>query len=346
MKTMILGGRSVIVEDGGYEVHLGTGEVPVLSVPGDLLTVYQPVIGYQAVMLWIHLKYHAMCQQVFLPDTLYESGFSQEDIEAAFDRLTVFGLVSETEEGAMVVHEPLVRPLFDRFFKHASNDGGDKGEESASPSHVKAKAASAGASGQPYKSSSGQSYVDDRDEAQSSSLRVVETSKDDNGSKTDASSVTASPLTKRGKAGGVLTLVDTDRAMPGPEDPDMQAVIQIYQKRIGMIGPTQYEKIRFWVEEQGMDGAVVAIAIEETVRSADVPRISYLEGILRNWYNDGIRTFTELKEHKKVSKVLSGGKDGGRRVHKEGTANASAYESISPEKVAKWKELYPDEYDG
>lgn len=154
-----------------------------------------------------------------------------------------------------------------------------------------------------------------------------------------------SPLTKRRKASNMLQLVDVAEGSTGSENPDMQAVVQIYHKRIGMIGPTQYEKLRFWVEEMGMEGAVVAVAIEETVRSAEVPRISYLEGILRNWYNDGIRTFAELQERKNASKVLSSSSDQEERDSHEGYANASAYQSVSADMVAKWKELYPDEYD-
>lgn len=154
-----------------------------------------------------------------------------------------------------------------------------------------------------------------------------------------------SPLAKRRKASRMLRLVEpTGEAEP--ENPDMQAVMQIYHKRIGMIGPTQYEKLRFWIEEMGLEGAVVALAIEETVRSAEVPRISYLEGILRNWYNDGIRTLADLHERKRASKVLSG--EEARSKHDrplEGTPNAAAYQSVSAELVAKWKELYPDEYD-
>ena len=145
----------------------------------------------------------------------------------------------------------------------------------------------------------------------------------------------------------MLRLVEPATEGPEPENPDMQAVMQIYHKRIGMIGPTQYEKLRFWIEEKGLEGAVVALAIEETVRSAEVPRISYLEGILQNWYNDGIRKLADLHERKKASRVLFG--DDARTKSDrplEGTPNAAAYQSVSSELVAKWKELYPDEYDG
>lgn len=141
----------------------------------------------------------------------------------------------------------------------------------------------------------------------------------------------------------MLKLVESPGEAPEPENPDFKAVVQIYHKRIGMIGPTQYEKLRFWVEEQGMEGAVVALAIEETVQSAEVPRISYLEGILRNWYNDGIRTLADLQEKRRASKVLSGGAS--ERNGHEGMPNAAAYQSVSEEMVNRWKELYPDEYD-
>ena len=141
----------------------------------------------------------------------------------------------------------------------------------------------------------------------------------------------------------MLKLVESPGEASEPENPDFKAVVQIYHKRIGMIGPTQYEKLRFWVEEQGMEGAVVALAIEETVQSAEVPRISYLEGILRNWYNDGIRTLADLQERRRASKVLSGGAS--ERSEHEGSPNAAAYQSVSEEMVNRWKELYPDEYD-
>lgn len=153
-----------------------------------------------------------------------------------------------------------------------------------------------------------------------------------------------SPLSKRRRRSPMLKLVESPEEAVEPENPDMKAVIQIYHKRIGMIGPTQYEKLRFWVEEQGMEGAVVALAIEETVHSAEVPRISYLEGILRNWYNDGIRTLADLQERKRASKVLSGAAQTEGSEH-EGKPNAAAYQSVSEEMVNRWKELYPDEYD-
>jgi DNA replication protein DnaD len=51
-----------------------------------------------------------------------------------------------------------------------------------------------------------------------------------------------------------------------------------------------------------MTAEVVAAAIDITARKADNPRIQYLEGVLRNWYNDGVRTFDEaLKKYPEIS---------------------------------------------
>ncbi len=76
---------------------------------------------------------------------------------------------------------------------------------------------------------------------------------------------------------------------------DMATVFRCYHKHIGMMGPTQHEKLCFWVEDQGMQADVVCEAIVVTVDKAESPGISYIEGILRNWYNAGIRTLDDLK---------------------------------------------------
>lgn len=85
---------------------------------------------------------------------------------------------------------------------------------------------------------------------------------------------------------------------------DLESVFELYQQRIGLLGPMQYEKLRFWVEQMGMDAAVVAMAVDETARSAENPRINYLEGILRNWHNDGLRTAADLVRHLSREKAL------------------------------------------
>ncbi|NLA58488.1 MAG: DnaD domain protein, partial [Firmicutes bacterium] len=85
---------------------------------------------------------------------------------------------------------------------------------------------------------------------------------------------------------------------------------------------------------------VVAAAIDITARKAENPRIEYMEGILRNWYNDGIRTFEEaLKKYPEIA-----GETSSASTSYEGAPNAGAYTEADQDLIQKWKELYPDEY--
>lgn len=80
----------------------------------------------------------------------------------------------------------------------------------------------------------------------------------------------------------------------------MVQVSRHYEQNIGMIGPTQFRKLQFWHDEQRMEAGVLCAAIDEAVRAkaaenGSKPRFSFLEGIIRNWFNDGIRTLADLK---------------------------------------------------
>ena len=117
------------------------------------------------------------------------------------------------------------------------------------------------------------------------------------------------------------------------------AVVAFYHQRIGLLGPSQFERLRFWVEEQGMSPEVVALAIEETVQSARTPRMNYLEGILRNWYNEGIRCLEDLQRTQRARAIRPA-------APVEGAPNAGAYRPVDAEAVRRWKEMFADEYDG
>lgn len=133
-----------------------------------------------------------------------------------------------------------------------------------------------------------------------------------------------------------------DESLPEEiKNDDLQAVLSIYHKKVGLLGPVQYEKLRSWVEEKGMSADVVALAIHEMARSAPTPRIQYLEGILRNWYNDGVRTMGDMIKRKKLTRAAGKGKAAGESY--EGCPNAGAYKTVQPDLIERWKELYPDE---
>lgn len=77
----------------------------------------------------------------------------------------------------------------------------------------------------------------------------------------------------------------------------LQQVCQFYEQHIGTYGPIQVDKLRSWLEdpERCMPADVVMHAIE-IAADAGIRRISYIEGILRNWHNDGLRTLADIED--------------------------------------------------
>ncbi|MGI6082791.1 MAG: DnaD domain protein [Limnochordia bacterium] len=300
-------------------IRMGRRRPSPLRVPGEIFDVYQPLMGVQATLLWLNLRWLEHAQV---------SGNIEEELQARFhvpfaqlakllDELMRFGLLEIGAGGEYVLHEPLSAEAFAAQFDAPAVT--EAGTEVAATSLTEEK-----------------EEVSDT----SRSEPAVELRDEIDGVSPDP---TATVEQIKPWATGLENL-----------SADMEAVMDLYHQKIGIAGPIQFEKLRYWVEEQGMEGEVVAAAIEETVQSAQVPRINYLEGVLRNWFNDGIRTLKDLVE-KKASKVLSGAsaKTPGQRsqtsqpsTSMEGMANADAYRRVDPNMVKKWKELYPDEYDG
>jgi len=138
----------------------------------------------------------------------------------------------------------------------------------------------------------------------------------------------------------------------GAGEDDLNSVVNVYRNNIGELSPSHEERLREWLEEKGMEAALVAHAIVETAERADSPSIGYLEGILLNWFNNDIRCYSDLQEQ-----GSSGRKKGHKRSWKknktaasqtatdyEGWPNAGAYKLVNPDMIKKWKEMYPDEY--
>jgi DnaD/phage-associated family protein len=293
-------------------VRLGRKRPPPLAIPGEVFTVYQPRIGALATLLWLNALWLAESGTEGDIELLLQQrlGLSFPQLMAAMDTLMEYELLEIAgDTGEYVVHEPL--PATAAALKPVR-----EGQRALS------ELAGAGA-------------------------------------EAAVSSPAEEALPAEGRGPMALAKVVPPEVRPADPDgiqqsPDMEAVLQFYHKKIGMLGPTQFEKLRFWVEDQGMDGEVVAAAIEETVQCAHTPRINYLEGVLRNWHNDGIRTLKDLID-KNVSKVLSGASGPGGSASSgsqsppssmEGVPNAAAYQRVDWRLVDKWKELYPDEYDG
>lgn len=87
----------------------------------------------------------------------------------------------------------------------------------------------------------------------------------------------------------------------GRSDDGLGVVMNAYERHVGMIGPTQFHKLKFW-HDKGMPGAVIAEAIEAGAEAkheqGETPNIGYIEGILRNWYNGKVFTLDEAKRRR------------------------------------------------
>ena len=74
-------------------------------------------------------------------------------------------------------------------------------------------------------------------------------------------------------------------------------------------------------EEQGMEDAVICMAIEEAVRN-NVRRLRYIETILQNWLNNNIKTVIQLEAYKNQRKE-KGGVNNGPNSKNNGTTEAT-----------------------
>src|SRR5690606_17396681 len=83
-----------------------------LIVPGELLSVYQPSIGAQATLAWLHLAYRP--QEVrALADPIVElqnrQGLTREEGRTALARLMEVRLLEPAPEGGFVLRDPATR---------------------------------------------------------------------------------------------------------------------------------------------------------------------------------------------------------------------------------------------
>ncbi len=351
-------------------LRLGRRRLPPLSVPSELFELYQPMVGPIAVMVWLNLRWLIQRgdQLTDIEKQLGQRfGMSFRDVNTALQVLIDFELLECDEDGGYILHEPLSADAFALRFRQYSVQqppllalaGGYRKPRSAATETPVEKSGAIGTEmpvpEPPREHSVPQPQMENgaaKDDPIVSPIAAQERVPEALGA--EPIPTPAGPAAAAGMEVAAGELPGESGAAVNTAPPitsastDLDAVVQIYHKRIGLIGPAQYEKLRFWVEEQKMDAEVVALAIEETVASAKNPRINYLEGILRNWYNAGIRTLSDLMQDKRHAQALIPKDERDRRDDPgryEGSANAAAYQHVDPGLVQRWKELYPDEYD-
>ena len=246
-----------------------------LPVAEELVELYAPRVGGQAVAAWLVLRLAAERGEALgdeEPASFVARRLGLTPLEAAeaLRRLTLYRLVEEAPGHTLRVLEPLSADEFARAF----------GEEPR-PAEPSRAAAETAASAEPA--------------------------------------------------------LPDQAAMPT----DLRGVLEWYHQRIGLISDSQAERLYEWITQRGMTTDVVALAIEQTARSAEYASFSYLEGILRNWYNQGVRTWADVLRRPHLASVLGAPRPGSRQEPPmTGVPNADAYRPVDPERVRRIKEMY------
>lgn len=109
-------------------------------------------------------------------------------------------------------------------------------------------------------------------------------------------------------------------------------LLQYYESKVGWITAKICDQLAKWVDD-GLEPAVIKQAVDEMMKKADSPRFAYLNAILLSWHKNGWHSLQDVEQAKQKKQSL------------EGMPNAAAYGAPDLERIRKWKELYPDEYD-
>src|SRR5690625_1397199 len=280
------GGRCTMGKDEfTASLRLGRRRLPPLSVPSELFDLYQPMVGPVAVMVWLNLRWLIQRgdQLTDIEKLLGQRfGMSFRDVNTALQVLIDFELLECDEDGGYILHEPLSADAFALRFRQYSVQ---------QPPLL----AFAGGYRKPGPAAKGKTPVESQAVTPPEIPGESEPPAGIPGESPAAASLVAPERTAAGHEPlGEATIppprqppvaplgiprAEPEPAVAGSSEPagdpgtvaaspvasastDLDAVVQIYHKRIGMIGPAQYEKLRFWVEEQKNDAEVVALAVE------------------------------------------------------------------------------------
>lgn len=97
---------------------------------------------------------------------------------------------------------------------------------------------------------------------------------------------------EKNKINNITTAVSAGARESVVIDMDLQRIVKCYQQNIGLITPMLYERFQDWLRDVSAD--VVIYAVEEAVKN-NVRKYSYIEGILKNWHNQGVQTLEQLQ---------------------------------------------------
>ncbi len=102
----------------------------------------------------------------------------------------------------------------------------------------------------------------------------------------------------------------------------------------GTLKPVQEDLINKWFEEFNYPIEIILEACDKAVLNTNNPNLNYVNGILKNWYDAGVRTIPEIAEHEKSFSKNSTRKKGSAKTEKsfnnftEKTINYSEIEKL------------------
>ncbi len=336
-RIAVKGGEASLKKE--VNVILGRQQLPSLKIPGELFAYYQPLLGGLAILVWLNLRWLVEVGGTDSTEQILQQqlDITPEQLSSLLQQLCQSGLLEITDSGQYVVNEPLPKPILAKGVAVTSDLPAIEMAATVDDETTAKVASSSTETAPPVNARQALARGKDASAAPAASDSVP-------------AEMTVPPTAAEKRA--VITRRPRRRATDKARNDegrdqlsaDMQAVMQIYEKKMGVVGSSHFQKLRFWVEDMGMEGEVVAAAIEEAARNNSTRRMSYIEGILRNWHNEGILTLRDLLKGN-ASRVLASQTQTPAEISMEGIANAEAYKRVDPSMVKKWKELYPDEYD-
>ena len=98
------------------------------------------------------------------------------------------------------------------------------------------------------------------------------------------------------------TIAEEDRGTPSAAstavlyDDRYRSVVEAYEANIRPITPLEAERLSKWLDD--MDADVIIAAIEEAI-VYNKRSMKYIEGILRNWHSNNIRTKLDLEAYRR-----------------------------------------------
>lgn len=115
--------------------------------------------------------------------------------------------------------------------------------------------------------------------------------------------------------------LDIETEIEKKDGNSLSVIAQVYQQKIGLIDGGQFQRLTEYATLDGMNIAVILKAISEAADNGK-RNFKYINAILRNWKQDGIKTLVQVEERER------------QRIERR--AKSSGSNSPQPSNVPSW----------